>query len=132
MAETAQPTLATTAERTLGRAPRSLWRDAWARLRRNRFAIAGGVVALLLVLLALLAPVVAPYNPIDQDYDHLLEGPSLQHPFGTDNFGRDIFSRVIYGGRISLRVGLLGTPPGGALSGVLCLPAADCQGRSHH
>ena len=66
MAETAQPTLATTAERTLGRAPRSLWRDAWARLRRNRFAITGGVVALLLVLLALLAPVVAPYNPIDQ------------------------------------------------------------------
>jgi glutathione transport system permease protein len=123
MAETAQPTLTTTAERTLGRAPRSLWRDAWARLRRNRFAIAGGVVALLLVLLALLAPVVAPYNPIDQDYDHLLEGPSLQHPFGTDNFGRDIFSRVIYGGRISLSVGFLGTLLGVAIGVLIGIPA---------
>src|SRR5437899_11470762 len=86
-----------------------LWYDAWRRLRRNRFAIAGGAVALLLALLAAAAPLVAPYNPIDQDYNHLLQGPSFTHPFGTDNFGRDIFSRIIYGGRISLMVGFLGT-----------------------
>src|SRR3954452_17956644 len=83
-------------------AAHGLWYDAWRRLRRNRLALAGGVAALLLALLALLAPVVAPYNPIDQDYNHLLQGPSLGHPFGTDNFGRDIFSRIIWGGRISL------------------------------
>src|SRR5712671_1771214 len=78
-----------------------LWYDAWRRLLRNRFAIAGGVVALLLALLAIAAPLIAPYDPIDQDYDHLLQGPSWAHPFGTDNFGRDILSRIIYGGRIS-------------------------------
>lgn len=89
--------------------PRSLWQDAWTRLRRNHFAVGGGIVAILLALLAIAAPLVAPYDPIAQDYDHLLQGPSLQHFFGTDNFGRDIFSRIIYGGRISLSVGSLGT-----------------------
>jgi glutathione transport system permease protein len=122
MAETAHPALAT-AGQALSPAPRSLWRDAWARLRRNRFAIAGGVVALLLVLLALLAPVVAPYDPVAQDYEHLLEGPSAPHPFGTDNFGRDILSRVIYGGRISLTVGFLGTLLGVAVGVLIGIPA---------
>jgi glutathione transport system permease protein len=108
MAQTASAPLAATghAQQT---SAHGLWYDAWRRLRRNRLAIAGGVAALLLALLALLAPVIAPYNPIDQDYNHLLQGPSLAHPFGTDNFGRDIFSRIIWGGRISLTVGFLGT-----------------------
>jgi glutathione transport system permease protein len=98
--------------------PRSLWRDAWARLRRNRFAMAGGICMLLFILVGVAAPLLAPYDPVAQDYDHLLEGPSLQHPFGTDNFGRDILSRVMYGARISLRLGLLGTVVGVAI-GVL-------------
>jgi glutathione transport system permease protein len=89
--------------------PRSLWRDAWRTLQRNRFALAGGVVLLLFIVVAVAAPLIAPYDPIAQDYDHLLQGPSLSHPFGTDNFGRDILSRVMYGGRISLTVGFLGT-----------------------
>ena len=89
--------------------PRSLWRDAWRTLSGNHFAIAGGVVLLLLIFAAVAAPLVAPYDPNAQNYDHLLEGTSLQHPFGTDNFGRDILSRVIYGGRISLSIGFLGT-----------------------
>ena len=89
--------------------PRSLWRDAWRTLWGNHFAIAGGVVLLLLIFAAVAAPLVAPYDPNAQNYDHLLEGTSLQHPFGTDNFGRDILSRVIYGGRISLSIGFLGT-----------------------
>lgn len=108
MAQTAQPPVAL-AHQALQTAPRGLWRDAWLRLRRNRFAVAGGVCALLLVCMALAAPLIAPYDPIAQDYDHLLQGASLQHPFGTDNFGRDILSRVIYGARISLSVGSLGT-----------------------
>ncbi len=76
---------------------------------RNRFALAGGALILLLIVTAIAAPVVAPYDPVSQNYDHLLEGPSLAHPFGTDNFGRDVLSRIIYGGRISLTVGFLGT-----------------------
>ncbi|MBI3979337.1 MAG: ABC transporter permease subunit [Chloroflexi bacterium] len=95
--------------------PRSLWRDAWSRLSCNRLAMAGALGLLLLVLIAVGAPVVAPYDPIAQDYDHLLEGPSLAHPFGTDNFGRDILSRVIHGGRISLSLGLFGTLVGVSL-----------------
>src|ERR687885_526901 len=94
------------------RAPTSLWRDAWRRLRRNRAAITGAVVLLTLVTLAIAAPAIAPYEPAEQDYNHVLEGFSIFHPFGTDNFGRDIFSRVIYGARISLSVGLLGVALG--------------------
>jgi glutathione transport system permease protein len=90
------------------RAPSSLWRDAWRRLRRNRAAMAGGVILAVLVALAVTAPLIAPYQPVEQDYDQILKGASLAHPFGTDNFGRDIFSRVLYGARIALTVGLLG------------------------
>jgi glutathione transport system permease protein len=97
------------AQPELAERPRSLWRDAWQSLRRNHFALAGGVVLLLFIIVAIAAPVIAPYDPIAQDYDHLLQGPSVSHPFGTDNFGRDIMSRVMYGGRISLTVGFLGT-----------------------
>lgn len=68
----------------------------------------GALVLGLLVVVAAAAPLIAPYEPAEQDYAHLLEGPSLAHPFGTDNFGRDIYSRVVYGARISLSVGLLG------------------------
>lgn len=103
--------------------PRGLWRDAWRRLRRNRFALAGGAVLLLLVASAVAAPLVAPYDPVTQDYDHLLEGASPQHPLGTDDFGRDILSRVIYGARISLSVGFLGTLLGVALGAVLGITA---------
>jgi glutathione transport system permease protein len=90
----------------------SLWRDAWRRLRRNRAAMTGAAVLLILVTVAITAPLIAPYEPVEQDYEHLLEGFSLAHPFGTDNFGRDIFSRVLYGARISLSVGLLGVSLG--------------------
>lgn len=95
--------------------PRSLWGDAWRRLRCNKVAMAGGIVVLLLILMAIFAPLIAPFDPITQDYEHLRESPSLDHPFGTDAFGRDILSRVIYGARISLRLGFLGTFFGVAL-----------------
>jgi len=95
-------------ERFRGEA-RSLWGDAWRSLRRNPAAIAGAVTLAALVLAAAGAPLLAPFNPAAQDYNHLLEGASRQHLFGTDNLGRDIFSRVIFGARISLSIGFFGT-----------------------
>lgn len=82
-------------------------RDAWLRLKRHRLALGAGVVLALLVFTALLAPVLAPHDPYHQDLYRRLEPPSWAHPLGTDDFGRDILSRVIYGARISLRIGLL-------------------------
>ncbi|MBI4689398.1 MAG: ABC transporter permease [Nitrospirae bacterium] len=79
----------------------------WRRLRRNRLAMAGGVVVVLLFLIALLAPLISPYNPNDIDRKHILEPPGLKHPLGTDDLGRDVLSRMIWGGRISLAVGFM-------------------------
>jgi len=76
-------------------------------LRRNPVAMAALVGFLLLVLAVIMAPLITPIPPNAHDYDHLLEPPSRAHPFGTDDLGRDIFSRVLWGGRESLRVAVL-------------------------
>ena len=70
--------------------------------------VIGSLVVIVAVILALFAPWIAPYDPILQNTANTLQGPSLAHPFGTDNFGRDIFSRVIWGTRIDLQMGLIG------------------------
>ena len=85
---------------------RSFRKDAWARFRRNKLAMGGLVVVVLLVLVALFAPLIAPYG-YDQIGPDLREGPSSTHWFGTDNIGRDVFSRVVYGARVSLVIGVL-------------------------
>ena len=90
------------------RESRSLWSDARSRLLRNPVAMAGGAVSILLILVAIAAPYVAPYDPIHQDLANSLAGPSMMHLAGTDVHGRDIFSRIVYGTRISLRIGFLG------------------------
>jgi glutathione transport system permease protein len=110
------------------RQSRGLWRDAWGQLRRNRAAMGGAVLLVLLIVLALAAPSIAPYGPAEQDYNHVLEGVSLYHPFGTDNFGRDIFSRVLYGARISLSIGVLGVCLGLAVGGTIGLIAGHWGG----
>lgn len=79
--------------------------DTWKKLRQQRLAMAGGGVLVVLVLTAVLAPVLAPYDPLEQNLYARLQPPSLGHPLGTDDFGRDILSRIIYGSRISLRIG---------------------------
>jgi peptide/nickel transport system permease protein len=79
------------------------------RFRRHYLAVAGAIVLLLLALTALLAPVVAPYDPNELTPAEKLQNPSMDHLFGTDDVGRDIFSRVLYGGRISLVIGLAAT-----------------------
>ena len=76
-------------------------------LRRNPRVLLGGVVVVLLALVALFAPLIVPYDPIDVNPADSLEGPSLQHWLGTDDLGRDVLSRVIMGSRVSLSVGLI-------------------------
>jgi peptide/nickel transport system permease protein len=88
-------------------AGRSLTRDAWRRLRRSKSAIIGGILLLAIVLGALLAPLISPYDPIKTSQRTSLEAPSLKHPMGTDRFGRDVLSRVLWGGRLSLPVGFV-------------------------
>lgn len=102
------PSLSRSTDQRLSSGPsRTLWRDSLSRLVRNPAGVAGLVVLVGLPSLALIAPWIAPYSPIDQSLLDSLEGPSAAHWFGTDQFGRDIFSRVLYGGRYSLPVGLI-------------------------
>ena len=76
-------------------------------IRRNPRVLLGGVVVLLLVLLALLAPVITPYDPTEVDPTQGLQSPSLKHWLGTDDLGRDVLTRVLWGARVSLTVGLI-------------------------
>lgn len=85
----------------------SLWGDAWRRLRKNRLAISGLVVAVLLSLVAIFAPILAREDLLFQNYDSLYARPSAAYPMGADQLGRDILSRVIWGSRVSLLVGLV-------------------------
>ncbi len=79
----------------------------WKRFKKNRLAVAGGIVVLMLFIIAIFASLISPYDPNAIDKKHVLEPPSLKHPFGTDELGRDIMSRVILGSRISLSVGFV-------------------------
>jgi ABC-type dipeptide/oligopeptide/nickel transport system permease subunit len=82
----------------------------WLLLHRAlsaRFAAFGGIVVLLAVLMAVFAPAISPYDPLKQDLGSLLAPPSAAHPFGTDNIGRDVLARVIWGTRVSLIAGFV-------------------------
>ncbi len=86
---------------------RQAFADAPARSRLHPALVAGGLLLFLIVGASLLAPVLTSYDPDGQDFDQILLGPSPRHLFGTDNFGRDVFTRVLYGARIDLRIGIL-------------------------
>ncbi len=90
------------------------WADMWGRLRKHRVALAGLFFIAFFSLIAASAPIIAPYNPIEMNFDNTLKSPSLAHPFGTDNFGRDVLSRVIYGARTSLLIGVFSVLIGAA------------------
>ena len=79
----------------------------WQRFKRNKLAVAGGIMVLALFFAGALAPVVSPFNPNDIDRKHILEPPGISHPLGTDDLGRDVLSRMLYGSRISLSVGFI-------------------------
>lgn len=85
----------------------SLSTIVWRRFLRNRLAVAGGLVVAVLVLVAVFAPFIAPYSPNDIDRRHILEPPGFGHLLGTDDLGRDVLSRMIWGARISLAVGFV-------------------------
>jgi peptide/nickel transport system permease protein len=90
-----------------GRPHRSLWGDALRRLRSNPGSMIGLVLLIVIATLAILAPWVTRYDPIEIVASERLKPPSAEYWFGTDAFGRDIYTRIIYGGRISLRVGII-------------------------
>ena len=77
------------------------------RFKRNRPAIAGGLIVLSVFVIALFAPILSPYDPAYIDVEKILTGPTQAHPLGTDELGRDIVSRMIWGSRISLLVGFV-------------------------
>ncbi|MCX7914031.1 MAG: ABC transporter permease [Thermodesulfovibrionales bacterium] len=79
----------------------------WRRFKRNPLAVAGLVVVVGLALIALFAPFLAPYDPTKIDVNKVFSPPSLSHPFGTDELGRDVLSRMIWGSRVSLKVGAI-------------------------
>ena len=119
------------AEFDFTRPPESLWRDAWRRLLRNRAAVLGGILVIIVVVAAIFAddaliawafqrdarPLLAPYGYKEVDFENTRASPGLQrtpegrfpHIMGTDKYGRDVFSRIIYGGRISIAVGVFGS-----------------------
>jgi oligopeptide transport system permease protein len=84
----------------------SLWRDAWRRLLRNKLAVVGGVTVVLLCLVAVFANVLAPQSYTKANFGNIYEFPSREFPLGTDQLGRDVLSRMIYGARVSMLVGL--------------------------
>src|SRR6266496_1258152 len=92
--------------------------DVWRRFSRHRLAVAGLGLILALIVLALAAPHVAPHDPIRQDLPHALDKPSAEFPLGTDEFGRCILSRILFGARLSLLVGVIATAIG-ATAGIL-------------
>jgi ABC-type dipeptide/oligopeptide/nickel transport system permease subunit len=90
-------------------AARPLRKDVWRRFKRNRLAMVGLGIIILLVLTAIFAPLIAPYSITYRDSGHFREAPSSDHWFGTDTVGLDVFSRVVYGARVSLKIGIAAT-----------------------
>ena len=86
--------------------PVSMGSMVWRRFRRHKGAVVGAVILTIIVISCLLAPL-SPYDPEKSNLSSILEPPSWQHPFGTDPLGRDVLTRVLYGGRISLFVGIM-------------------------
>ena len=88
-------------------APSSLWRDAVKRFCKNKTAVVALCVLVLMALAAIFADVLTPYGPYDSELSQVKVGPSWAHPFGCDENGRDILTRILYGARISLSVGII-------------------------
>lgn len=108
----------------------SLGGDILRAFRQNRIALAGLIVVVILAFLAVAAPFVTPSNPYEMDLDRQFLRPSAEHWFGTDRFGRDLFTRVVYGARISLLVGLIPSFIAVAIGGLLGVVSGYSGGRT--
>ncbi|MGJ7911601.1 nickel transporter permease [Neobacillus sp. LXY-1] len=98
------------------------WKEAVQSFYKNRLALVGLIIVLFFIILAIIAPVIAPYSFKEQVLTDRMQAPSSKHWFGTDDFGRDIYSRIVYGARISLWVGffsVLGSVVIGTLLGII-------------
>lgn len=108
---------------------RTPWREFWRRFRRQHVAMIAAVFVLLLILVAIFAPLLAPFDAENYfDYDQLNEGPSMVHWFGVDALGRDIFSRVLLGSRLSLVAGFFSVAVGAVIGTLLGLLAGYYEG----
>ena len=108
---------------------RTPWSEFWRKFKRQHVALAAGVFVVLLVLLAVLAPWITPYDAENYfDYDRINQGPSWTHWLGVDPLGRDIFSRILMGARISLATGFLSVALGGLVGTSLGLLAGFYEG----
>jgi peptide/nickel transport system permease protein len=107
--------------------PESLWSKAWKRFLRHKLALFGLSVMAILLFTAIAAPVLTPYSPIKQDLRNLRKAPTADHMLGTDGVGRDILTRVLHAGRISLSVGLVSVSIS-ALVGIIIGVAAGYVG----
>lgn len=87
--------------------PRRMWVDSLLRIIKSKTSFVGLCIILILIITAILAPIIAPYSPTDQSIIDRYQSPSGTHWLGTDELGRDIFSRIIYGTRISIQIGLI-------------------------
>lgn len=81
--------------------------EVWRRFKKNRLALIGMALIIVMILLSAFSSFIAPYHFDEQNYYETFQSPSLQHPCGTDNLGRDVFSRLLYGGRVSLTIGII-------------------------
>jgi len=97
--------------------------------RRSPLSIVGSILVLSIIITAIFVPYIAPYDPIEQDIKKRLGPPSWDHPFGMDNLGRDILSRVIYGTRVTLMIALIVTAIGGSIGTLLGVVAGFLGGR---
>lgn len=118
----AEPPQGEAGEPILSRKPRSLWNDAWRRLRYSITARIGMVIVGILVVVAIGAPIVDPYDPkVDSDLPNARQTPSRQHPFGTDRLGRDVLRRIVHGAGLSLSVGIVAVCTAGSIGTMLGL-----------
>ncbi len=107
----------------------TFWRDVAESFSRNRMAVIGGAVVILIILSAVFAPLVSPHDPYAVDLDKQFIEPGREYPIGTDMYGRDVLSRIIYGARISLLVGLVPTIVSMAIGIVLGIIAGYYGGK---
>ena len=110
-------------------AVRTPWSEFWRKFRRQRVGVLAGVFVIVLILIAVLAPWIAPFDPENFfDYDQINARPSLMHWFGVDPLGRDIFSRIVWGARISLTAGFVSVAVGALFGTALGLMAGYFEG----